>query len=97
MLSVKKRATVFNNASCAFAFARADQLEMKRCRFLIPAQRDGVALMDRFSVEWNAHLNYSESLEAAWTDIQSELREGDLLLIIGAGDIEQLADWATQL
>jgi UDP-N-acetylmuramate--alanine ligase len=54
-------------------------------------------LMDRFPVEWNAHLNYSESLEAAWTDIQSELREGDLMLIIGAGDIELLAEWAKQL
>jgi len=25
------------------------------------------------------------------------LRDGDLLLIIGAGDIEQLADWARVL
>ena len=35
-----------------------------------------------------------ESLDAAWLDIQRELRAGDLLLIIGAGDIEQLAERA---
>jgi UDP-N-acetylmuramate--alanine ligase len=32
------------------------------------------------------------SLEGAWQDIQRELRAGDVLLIIGAGDIEQLAE-----
>ncbi len=53
-------------------------------------------LMDRFPVEWNAHLNYSESLKAAWSDIQPQLRTGDLLLIIGAGDIELVAEWAKQ-
>lgn len=34
------------------------------------------------------------SLEGAWHDIQRELRGGDVLLIIGAGDIEQLAERA---
>lgn len=34
------------------------------------------------------------SLESAWQDIQRELRAGDVLLIIGAGDIEQLAERA---
>jgi UDP-N-acetylmuramate--alanine ligase len=34
------------------------------------------------------------SLEKAWHDIKRELRAGDVLLIIGAGDIEQLAEWA---
>ena len=27
-------------------------------------------------------------------NIQQELRAGDVLLIVGAGDIEQLAEWA---
>lgn len=35
-----------------------------------------------------------QSLEKTWQDIQCELRAGDVLLIIGAGDIEQLAEWA---
>lgn len=36
------------------------------------------------------------TLEAAWQDIQNELRVGDVLLIIGAGDIEQLAERVRQ-
>jgi len=34
---------------------------------------------------------YAESPEAAWREVQNELETGDLLLIAGAGDIEQLA------
>lgn len=37
-----------------------------------------------------------QTLEKAWQDIQCELRAGDVLLIIGAGDIEQLAERARQ-
>jgi UDP-N-acetylmuramate-alanine ligase len=33
-----------------------------------------------------------QTLETAWQEIQRELRTGDVLLIIGAGDIEQLAE-----
>ena len=51
-------------------------------------------LMTRFSDDWAGRMHYFSNLESAWTSIQSELREGDILLIIGAGDIEQLADWA---
>ena len=51
-------------------------------------------LMARFPGGWEGRLRYSKTLEGAWVDIQPELREGDLLLIIGAGDIEQLAEWA---
>ncbi len=51
-------------------------------------------LMGRFPKDWRSRLHFSETLDAAWDDIQAELREGDLLLVIGAGDIEQLAEWA---
>ena len=51
-------------------------------------------LMTRFSDDWAGRMHYFSNLESAWTSIQPELREGDILLIIGAGDIEQLADWA---
>jgi UDP-N-acetylmuramate-alanine ligase len=50
-------------------------------------------LMGRFTDDWKDRLCYSDNLETAWADIQSDLREGDLLLIIGAGDIELVADW----
>ena len=51
-------------------------------------------LMGRFPKDWGSHLHFFETLDAVWADIQPELRDGDLLLIIGAGDIEQLAEWA---
>jgi UDP-N-acetylmuramate--alanine ligase len=35
-----------------------------------------------------------QTLEKVWQDIQIELCAGDVLLIIGAGDIERLAEWA---
>ncbi len=53
-------------------------------------------LMTHFPSNWDDRLHDFDSLESAWTDLRSELREGDLLLIIGAGDIEQIADWAIQ-
>lgn len=40
------------------------------------------------------HVKNMSSLEETWQDIQKELRAGDVLLIIGAGDIEQLAERA---
>jgi len=54
-------------------------------------------LLERFSERWKADLHYHASLQGAWDDIQQELQPGDLLLIIGAGDIEQLAEKARLL
>jgi len=54
-------------------------------------------LVSRFPAEWEARLTNSPSLHEAWSSIREQLRDGDLLLIIGAGDIEQLADWARAL
>ncbi len=51
-------------------------------------------LMAHFSKDWKGRLHAFQTLEAAWADIRAELREGDLLLIAGAGDIEQLAEKA---
>ena len=54
-------------------------------------------LVSRFSEEWETRITFSPSLDQAWSNIREQLRDGDLLLIIGAGDIEQLADWAREL
>ncbi len=35
-----------------------------------------------------------ESLEEAWDRIRVDLGEGDMLLVIGAGDVERIAGWA---
>lgn len=51
-------------------------------------------LVVRFPEGWKSRLEYASSLQAAWESIQSELQDGDLLLIIGAGDIEQIAEQA---
>jgi UDP-N-acetylmuramate-alanine ligase len=53
-------------------------------------------LAARFSRDWKNRLFQFQTLEAAWQDVVRQLKEGDLLLIIGAGDIEQIADWAKQ-
>ncbi len=37
-----------------------------------------------------------QTLEETWQDVQREIRAGDVLLIIGAGDIEQMAEWAKE-
>jgi len=46
------------------------------------------------SKDRNNRIKSFQTLENAWEEIHSELRAGDALLIIGAGDIEQLAEWA---
>ena len=51
-------------------------------------------LVNRFSDDWKNRIKIFQTLEKVWQDIQSELRTGDVLLIIGAGDIEQLAERA---
>ncbi|VGO14503.1 UDP-N-acetylmuramate--L-alanine ligase [Pontiella desulfatans] len=48
-------------------------------------------LADRFPPDWAGRLRVFDSMHTAWADLQSQLRPGDLLLIIGAGDIDQLA------
>jgi UDP-N-acetylmuramate-alanine ligase len=53
-------------------------------------------LIQRFSKDWKNNLSFFQTLEAAWADLSAQLQEGDLLLIIGAGDIELVADWARQ-
>ncbi len=53
-------------------------------------------LLIRFSKDWKNRLYFFQSLKTAWADIQKELRAGDLLLIIGAGDVEQVAEWAKE-
>ena len=37
---------------------------------------------------------YSPSLEEAWQYLKSNFETGDLLLVIGAGDVEKIAGWA---
>lgn len=54
-------------------------------------------LAARFSRDWTGRLGVCPSLESAWSAIRKELQEGDLLLIIGAGDIEKLSFRAKDL
>jgi UDP-N-acetylmuramate--alanine ligase len=51
-------------------------------------------LCARFSEEWIGRLHASDSLESAWSEIRPQLRAGDLFLIIGAGDVVNVANWA---
>ncbi len=54
-------------------------------------------LVARFPHKWSDRLHYSSSLTAAWAAICSELCAGDLLLVIGAGNIDELSEWARKL
>ncbi len=36
----------------------------------------------------------ADSLETAWSMLEQEVRAGDLLLVIGAGDVEKITSWA---
>jgi len=54
-------------------------------------------LMERFPSKWKKKLCYCHSLNEAWATIRSELCAGDLLLVIGAGDIEMISEWARLL
>ncbi|MCF7847839.1 MAG: hypothetical protein K9M45_03225, partial [Kiritimatiellales bacterium] len=51
-------------------------------------------LWKKFSRDWKNRIKNFQTLETAWADIKTELRPGDLLLIIGAGDIEMIAERA---
>ncbi|MFA6173632.1 MAG: Mur ligase domain-containing protein [Kiritimatiellales bacterium] len=51
-------------------------------------------LFKKFPAARRPDVKIFHTLEKTWQDVQSELRAGDVLLIIGAGDIEQLAEWA---
>jgi UDP-N-acetylmuramate--alanine ligase len=50
-------------------------------------------LIGRFSNDWKNRIKFFHSLEKTWQDIHSELRTGDVLLMIGAGDIERMEQW----
>jgi UDP-N-acetylmuramate--alanine ligase len=49
-------------------------------------------LFKKFPTAGKPAVQSFQTLETAWQDIQRELRAGDVLLIIGAGDIEKLAE-----
>jgi UDP-N-acetylmuramate--alanine ligase len=51
-------------------------------------------LIKHFPDSWQGRLRCCPSSETAWNKIRRELQAGDLLLIIGAGDIEEMAEWA---
>jgi len=42
------------------------------------------------------HVSVATSLEQAWAYFRTELKRGDLFLVIGAGDVEQIAEWARE-
>jgi UDP-N-acetylmuramate--alanine ligase len=40
--------------------------------------------------------HYEDSLPGAWRHLQETLRDGDVLLVVGAGDVEKIAFWAQE-
>ncbi len=50
-------------------------------------------LIGHFSKDWKNKIYFFHSLEKIGQTIRDELREGDVLLIIGAGDVDQIGEW----
>ncbi len=55
------------------------------------AAPDGAGLRSK---DWKNRIKFFPTLEKTWQDISEELRAGDVLLIIGAGDIERMGEWS---
>ncbi len=53
-------------------------------------------LLKKFSASEPPEVKSFQTLEMAWKDINHELRRGDVLLIIGAGDIERMTEWVNK-
>lgn len=51
-------------------------------------------LLERFRSDGRPRVRLLASLGEAWKYLRSVLRPGDALLVIGAGDVEQIAFWA---
>lgn len=60
-----------------------------------PLEGGGISDLHRHFVRANAeNVELAASLEDAWEKIRGLLQPGDLLLVIGAGDVEILSHWA---
>lgn len=53
-------------------------------------------LLGEFRRHGGLRVEPAESLESAWQALRADLRPGDLLLVIGAGDVERIAAWAAR-
>lgn len=53
-------------------------------------------LLERFPNDWKNRIKYFRTLEETWQNISGELIEGDVLLIIGAGDIVKMEKWINE-
>lgn len=51
-------------------------------------------LYKKFPASGKPDVVMAQTLRKAWSSVQSELRAGDCLLIIGAGDIEKMGKWS---
>lgn len=79
------------------AFEGVDQLWLVPVYAASESPLEGGTSMDLLnacSAEQKSRVKQLASLEDAWQDVQGQLRAGDVLLIIGAGDIDRMAEWA---
>ncbi len=55
---------------------------------------DGADQGDRCTCTGLSRVHCARSLCEAWAYIRRELREGDMLLLVGAGDVNRIGEWA---
>lgn len=51
-------------------------------------------LLEAFRQQGIHGVVFAENLEAAWSDVCATARAGDVVLVIGAGDVEKIGQWA---
>lgn len=79
------------------AFAAADSVVLVPVYSASESPLDGGRSWDlyaHFRREPDAVVARAGSLKQAWEHMRAELRRGDVLLVLGAGDVEIIAEWA---
>ncbi|MFC1497814.1 UDP-N-acetylmuramate--L-alanine ligase [Verrucomicrobiota bacterium] len=76
------------------SFKGVDQLILTPVYAASEKPLKGGAVYDLYSHFRQFPVSIASSLEQAWEYLKNELREGDVLLVIGAGDVESIASWA---
>ena len=88
--------TLALGAAFPAAFAGVDDLTLVPIYAASEAPLEGGTIADLYHHfrEAGQTPRLARSLREAWLDLRHRLEPGDLLLVIGAGDVETIADWA---
>ncbi len=83
------------------AFSGVDDLILTPVYAASEAPLEGGTIWDlygrfRLAADGPARVSVAQSLAGAWAALRTRLGTGDLLLVVGAGDVERIAHWARE-